>query len=490
MKHRSNEEKTPGLRWRIIGFMSLFCILMILILWLFQVVFLEEVYQSVKRAELTRGATSLCNNIDSDEIETLMTRISQENDICISIYTGDGVKVAESHINRACMLHNMPSDVLFKHYTDALSNGGKDFFVLPRGGFQNGKYNPQNFRGDVPKSDEGMGESLMLTYVEYSEARGENMVVFLNTITSPVSATKKTLQTELVFIVAILLVFAVVFSYFMARQISAPITRMSQNARKLAQGNYSVDFKGGLYRESNELANSLNYAAEELSKTDKFQRELIANISHDLRTPLTMISGYAEMMQDIPGEMTSDNLKIIVDESKRLTSLVSDVMDLSKLDSNVESLKMSEFKLTQSIESVIERVGRMSAADGYNIEFICDHDAIVYADETRMLQVVYNLIINAINHTGEDKKVVVRQIVSDDNNSVRIEVSDTGEGIAEEDLPYIWDRYYKVDKVHKRANIGAGLGLSIVKNILKLHGAKYGVISEKGKGSTFYFELS
>ena len=463
---------------------------MMLLLWLFQVVLLEEVYQSVKRSELKRGAESICSNIDSDDIETLMTRISQENDICISIYTGDGIKVAESHINRACMLHNMPAEVLFKHYSDALSNGGKDFFVLPRGGFQNGKYNPQNFKGDVPKSDEGMGESLMLTVVEHSESRGENMVAFLNTITSPVSATKKTLQTELIFIVAILFVFALIFSFVMARQISAPITKMSKKARQLALGNYSVDFEGGGYKESSQLANSLNYAAEELSKTDKFQKELIANISHDLRTPLTMISGYAEMMQDIPGEMTADNLKVIVDESKRLTMLVNDVMDLSKLDSNVESLKKSEFNLSRSIESVIERVGRMSAADGYNIEFICDHDAIVYADETRILQVVYNLIINAINHTGEDKRVVVRQIVSEDNNSVRIEVSDTGEGIAKEDLPYIWDRYYKVDKVHKRASIGVGLGLSIVKNILKLHGAKYGVISEKGNGSTFYFELS
>lgn len=480
----------PELKWRIIGYMTLFCVVLILILWLFQVVLLEEVYQSVKRSEITRSAASIARNIDNEDLDDLMSRISQENDICISLYTSDGTMVAESHILRDCILHHMPSDALFKHYNDAMNNDGRDFLTIPRGGFNNGRYDPSKFEGSVPKSDEGMGESLMLTEVEYSKARSQDMVIFLNTTTSPVTATKQTLQAELILIVVILLIGAVVTSFIMARQISAPITKMSLEAKELAQGNYDVDFAGKGYKESGELANSLNYAACELSKTDRLQKELMANISHDLRTPLTMISGYAEMMRDIPGEMTADNLRIIIDESKRLSSLVSDVMDLSKLGANIESLKMSEFNLTKSIESVIERIGRMLAGNGYTIEFMCDHDAIVYADETRILQVVYNLIINAVNHTGEDKRVTVSQTVSPEAHSVRIEVSDTGEGIAKEDLPYIWDRYYKVDRVHKRANIGSGLGLSIVKSILKQHKALYGVTSEEGVGSTFWFELN
>lgn len=478
----------PGLKWRIILYMSLFCAVIIFILWLFQVVFLEEVYKSVKRSEIERSAVSICRNIDNDQIETLMSRISQENDICISIYTAGGTKVAESHIVQSCMLHHMPDEVLFKYYDDAVKNGGKDFLTIPRGGFNNGRYDPSDYEGRVPDTDEGMGEILLLTVIEHSAERNEDMVIYLNTVTSPVSATKNTLQAELMFIIVILLVGAVIVSFIMAKHISVPITRMSAEARQLAEGNYNVDFSGKGYKESGELASSLNYAARELSKTDKLQKELMANISHDLRTPLTMISGYAEMMRDIPGEMTADNLRIIIDESKRLSSLVTDVMDLSKLGADIEELKITEFNLTKSIEAVIERIERMS--DGYTIEFECDHDAIVRADETRILQVVYNLIINAINHTGEDKKVCVKQIVMPGEKSVRIEVSDTGDGIAKEDLPYIWDRYYKVDRFHKRADIGSGLGLSIVKNILKLHKAYYGVISEVGVGSTFWFELS
>ncbi|MGN0353172.1 MAG: sensor histidine kinase, partial [Roseburia sp.] len=105
----------------------------------------------------------------------------------------------------------------------------------------------------------------------------------------------------------------------------------------------------------------------------------------------------------------------------------------------------------------------------------------------KIFQVIYNLVNNAINYAGEDKMVIVRQIVV--GKRVRIEVIDHGEGIAEESLPYVWDRYYKVDKTHKRAVMGTGLGLSIVKNILELHDAAYGVKSEIGKGSTFWFEL-
>ncbi len=471
------------------GFMCLFCIAMILLLYLFQVVFLEQFYKTVKSNEIKTSATIVEKNLDNPELETLMARISQENDICIGLYTSEGKKIAESHILRDCVIHNMPGDVLFRYYDKAVGEGGRSVTVMPRHGFSNGNYNPSKFEGDVPESDAGLGESIIVTSVRYSEKYGDDMVIFLNTTTAPVTATKNTLQTELVIIVLILLIVAVVLSFVMARFIAAPITKMSYEAKKLANGSYDVGFSGGEYKESSELADSLNFAAGELSKTDRLQKELIANISHDLRTPLTMISGCAEMMQDIPGEMTKENLQVIIDESKRLSSLVNDVMDLSKLGAKIGELNKSKFNLTATVEAAIERINRMSASDGYDIDFVCDSEAIVYADETRILQVVYNLLINAINHTGEDRRVTVKQTVSPAHSFVRIEVTDTGSGIAKEDLPYIWDRYYKVDKVHKRGSMGTGLGLSIVRSILELHSAKYGVDSKEGKGTTFWFEL-
>jgi signal transduction histidine kinase len=197
-----------------------------------------------------------------------------------------------------------------------------------------------------------------------------------------------------------------------------------------------------------------------------------------------MITGYSEVMRDLPGENTPENVQIIIDEAKRLTTLVNDVLDISKLQSGTEKLNLATFSLTQSIREMMTRYAKLT---DYRIEFLADSDVNVHADELKISQVVYNLVNNAITYTGSDKRVTIRQIVN--GNKVRIEVIDTGEGIPQDKLCDIWDRYYKVDKEHKRAQIGTGLGLSIVKTVLDMHGGTYGVQSEQGKGSIFWFEL-
>ena len=237
-----------------------------------------------------------------------------------------------------------------------------------------------------------------------------------------------------------------------------------------------------------ELSDTLNYTATELGKTDSFQKELIANVSHDLRTPLTMIKGYAEVMRDIPGENTPENVQVIIDETERLTGLVNDMLDISKLKAGTITIQPEEYNITESIRHVLERYNKLREVEGYTIDFQYDDEVIVYADEQKMYQVLYNLVNNAINYTGPDKKVTVIQKVIDD--TLRIEVKDTGDGVRQEDIPYVWDRYYKDKTAHKRAISGTGLGLSIVKNVLELHGAKYGVSSKPGQGATFWFELS
>ena len=200
-----------------------------------------------------------------------------------------------------------------------------------------------------------------------------------------------------------------------------------------------------------------------------------------------MITGYSEVMRDIPGENTAENVQVIIDESTRLTELVNDLLDLSKIQAGTVRFEKTVFDLTETVRATMQRYRKLIHHDGFKIEFFSDENVLIEADKTRMLQVVYNLINNALNYSGDDKLVHVRQTVAD--GKVRISVTDYGEGIAQEDIPQIWDRYYKVDKTHKRAVIGTGLGLSIVKGILEAHNAAYGVESEVGAGSTFWFEL-
>jgi signal transduction histidine kinase len=200
-----------------------------------------------------------------------------------------------------------------------------------------------------------------------------------------------------------------------------------------------------------------------------------------------MITGYSEVMRDIPGEYSPENLQIIIDEARRLSNIVSDVLDLSRLQSGTQELKKERFSLTGTVRDIVQRYIKLTAKEGYGIELIEDREVFVRADALRISQVIYNLLSNAVTYTGANKKVVVRQTVLD--GVVRLSFEDTGEGIPEDKLPYIWDRYYKVDKAHKRATVGTGLGLSIVKAALEQHGAKYGAKSVEGQGSIFWFEL-
>ena len=285
----------------------------------------------------------------------------------------------------------------------------------------------------------------------------------------------------------ILILLALGLAALMSKVITKPIIKINNAAKQLSHGEYDEDLSINGYREIAELSDTLRFASQEISKSDRFQKELLANVSHDLRTPLTMIKGYGEIMRDIPGENTPENIQVIIDESARLSDLVNDMLDISKIRTGAREPHMTHFCITDTVRDVLLRYTKLVDREGYKIELVADEDVYVTADSIMMLQVLYNLINNAINYTGEDLSVKVVQEVTDDH--VKISVIDTGEGISPDELPLIWDRYYKVDKVHKRAMVGTGVGLAIVKGILELHGAAYGVESTIGVGSVFWFSI-
>ena len=214
---------------------------------------------------------------------------------------------------------------------------------------------------------------------------------------------------------------------------------------------------------------------------DEYRRDLIANVSHDLRTPLTLIAGYAEVMQDIPSENTPENLQIIVKRIQTADRPCQRCLDISNYQAGNMELNLSRFNLTDAVREILGRYKKFTEQDGYTISLLADGDYDVCADQIKITQVLYNLLNNAIAYTGEDKKITIR--VRRSGSAVRVDVIDTGEGIPPEKLGMIWDRYYKLDKAHKRAKIGTGLGLSIVKEIIEQHGAWYGVDSQVGVGS-------
>ncbi len=471
-KNPKGRGAASGISWRLFGTLILFVVLILIVIWVFQVALLNRFYEGSKLDEFKVTDEEILANItDREKLQSVVFARSVDTDTCIRVFrlVGDSAEtIASSDVNISCLLHNLPGDALSRLYEQALKNDGKY----------------------VRKIGDRSEQTPVLNAISVTVQRcsdGFDYIVMQDSELVPLNATVTTLERQFGWIMCILIMGALVVALVISRVVCVPMERMSRSARRLARGDYQAHFEGGGYREAEELAEALNYAASELAKTDDLQKELLANISHDLRTPLTMIKGYSEVMRDIPGENTPENVQVIIDETERLTELVNDVLDISKIRAGTYKPEPEIFDLTETVKAVLLRYEKLTERDHYTISFRADENATVEADRTMILQVVYNLVNNSINYTGEDKKVAITQTV--ESGRVRISITDTGEGIAEEDIPYIWDRYYKVDKVHKRARVGTGLGLSIVKGILESHGASYGVDSQVGVGSTFWFEL-
>lgn len=494
--------------WISICFL-VFSLLMLILLWLFQTVLLESFYKAIKTKNITTCAHSIQLNIENENLDYLLETIGDQNDMCIYLGTPDKngkFNDADStFIDSTCEIHSITNEVLNDYYASAIENDGTIISVVESTEdnniyFDNKDNNSKdnddakdnedsdiNFIGVEPVFEKDDSQSLVYVSV-FTDSEDTEYMMLLYSIVTPVNSTVQTLKYQMKIISIAFLILSIIITVVAARLIANPIKNINKSAKELAEGNYDVVFNGSGYKEVEQLSETLNYAAYELSQVDQMRKDLIANVSHDLRTPLTLITGYGEAMRDIPGENTPDNIQIIIDEATRLSNLVGDLIDISKIEAGTMKLEATAFCITDSIKEMFGRYNKLKEQDNYTFEFEHDCDVYVYADQLKISQVIYNLVNNAVNYCGENKNILVRQICYDAR--VRIEVIDRGPGIPPDKLQSIWDRYYKVDKSHQSAKIGTGLGLSIVKSVLKLHKAQFGVFSTVGKGSTFWFELS
>lgn len=293
-------------------------------------------------------------------------------------------------------------------------------------------------------------------------------------------------KSQLLYTSLIAISIALVIAYYLSKKIAEPITKITRKAKFLGTKKH-VNFEETGIKEIDDLVESLKLAQTEIGKTNALKRDLMANVSHDLKTPLTMIKAYAEMIRDISykdKEKLDNHIGIIIDESDRLTLLVNDILNMSKLEAHKDVLNKEKFNLTELIKNIIDKYEIIKEVENYNFKLEAPAKAIIYADKSKLNQVIFNLINNAINYTGDDKTVTI--VVKKKSHSHLVEIKDSGKGIKEEDLDRIWDKYYKNDKKHKRNVVSSGIGLSIVKEIFILHNYRYGV-NTSSDGTTFYF---
>lgn len=456
---------------------------------LIQSTFFNSFFARTKKKEINEAMTSVitCISYDDDSLQEQCENVALYYNVCILITDESMNTIAFSEGAADCPLARMDSNALRLMYENARNNGGTYSKEENR---SDPLFPPYKMQDDprVDRHDPSQRTSYFKVSIVSTDS-GLSRVVFVNAQITPVRNMTDSLRIQLSVLSLVMLILSFVLSFIYSRQLSKPIIEMNNEADKLARGDFDVHFEQESgSRELDELGEKLNHAARELSKVDALRTELIANVSHDLRTPLTLITGYSEMMRDLPGENNPENLNVIIDEAKRLSQIVNDVLDVSKYQSGSVTLDKSRFCLTDEILAITERISAFTSANGYTFDFDYSEKAYVLADRTAISRVIYNLVSNAINYTDSEKKSFeIKQAI--EAGTVRIDIIDHGKGISQEELPYVFDRYYRSNDTHVRSVLGTGLGLSIVKSILSAHDARFGVTSSPGNGSDFWFSL-
>ena len=460
----------------------LLAVIIFVLLWFMQVVFLQTYYSTMKKAETAQIGIEVENIFKNaldykDEID----KTAYKNSASIYIFNIDGE-----------LFYTNASYTSQNYYSESQSG------LLAQMPGRNVSVDISDIATDIAESP-----TKRISYTLNIDKLKTQIYVYGKTIPDteycyvilmsidPIDATSSVITSQLIYITIISLILSTIISLFMSKRLSKPIKKMNDTAKKLSKGDYNIVFEKCGYEELDELADTLNKATNSLERTDEIKRELIANVSHDLKTPLTMIKAYSEMIRDLSGdnkEKREEHLKVIIDETDRLTRLVNDMMDLSKIESGIISINKEKINFTEMASSLIDRIKLSNIDTEHTIEYIIPKDLYVLADKTKIEQVLYNLIINAIKHSGEGKKKILIKATATQKR-VKVEVIDNGVGISKEDLEHIWDRYYKASDSFTRQVQGSGLGLSIVKNILIKHSSDFGVESELGKGSNFWFDL-
>ena len=439
--------------------LSIFIVVILLLLWFVQIKFLSVFYEKYQIDKIE----TIVNKIKStDDIESLdLEKDAFENDVCIEIIDKDTI-TSYNIRNIGCIIANNNKETQ-KIKAKALAENGYLILTGPR-----------------------KEKSLL-----YAVRLDDNKIVFLNTSLEDLGTTTSILRGQLIYITLIAIFVAIVISIFIARMVNKPILKITDQAKELSKGNYNIKFDGGNLSELDELAGVLTVAASEMNKTDELRRDLIANVSHDLKTPLTMIKAYAEKVRDMSykdKEKMDKDLNVIIDESDRLNALVNDLLNVSKIESHKDEINLSTYSLNDQITEVLRRYDVIQEKEGYKIDVDISKNVSVEADKEKINQVFYNLINNAIEHTGDDLTVKIK--VDNKKDGVLISITDSGKGIPKEEIPLVWNKYYTKKKNHKRNTVGTGIGLSIVKTVLEAHKCEYGIDSVVNKYTTFYFKLN
>jgi len=461
---------------------------------IFQTEFLNDFYFELEKEQLEKDCFRLANYVARDQHFTIpyYSVMRRVNDIII-ITDNDGIIIYVEGTNKYKL-----GSVFGKKHIDSILKGetvyeqskiiSNPYSVWPKEmdtllvgvpvkknmvlTQENRQRISESYGGESLKQPEITEAVYIITTLEYMQ--------------TTIDAIKK--QFLYIFIMAIALASAI--SYFLSQSFSRPLKLINNAALEISKGNYDTKIDLRSSREIKELGDTINNLAKQLTRVEQIRREFIANVSHEIRTPLSYLQGYSEVLQDGLADSEEERKKylgIIMDETARLKRMVDEILQLSQIEAGFVQLQSMPFSMDGLIRSIIDNMLPHASKRNIGIKYMnTPEDALIcFGDENRIKQVMINLINNAIKHSYDYGEILISAYRQDEN--IFVCVRDFGEGIPEVDLPFIWDRFYIVDK--KRSENSTGLGLAIVKNIINAHGCEINVKSVNGEGSEFCFYL-
>ena len=453
----------------------------IALMWIMSVLMFKPMYYASTQTELGKMMNSVIAAIDNNGLtKDTLNEISDfiNAGVCIEIAdaNGNGIVLFEG-IGDACQLHGAKDSssiyamqrTIDSHEAIALRADVRDY---------SRDYYNIHLVDELNNRQAVKGSFYNGTYtiiVSTNLSRTDSIVAIVST----------QLQTAtIVGLVLAVLASAVITAWFLH-----PMMKLSNATKEIAKGNYDVKVELNSADELGQLAHDFNLMTEEIKRSQELQRELIASISHDLRTPLTIIKGYAESIKDITGdnkEIRDQQLQTIIDEADRLSGMVGSSLEYAKLKQGAYKLNIVQFDIADMCQDITDVYSHKAEEENKSIAYSGPESVYVFADAQLMERVLHNFVSNALLHTPEHTRVTIA-IKIQENGKVKISVYDSGEGIKKEDIPHLFDKYYRARK--GEGGTGTGLGLAIVKSIMENHKFPYGVNSEEGLGAEFWFEI-
>jgi len=522
------KNKATTFKFKLWIYFALFTAFIFIVLWLLQTVFLQQFYNGMLISNTKKAVEEILDKSGSTIIDKVIDKEARENTILVFVTDNDGNIVYSS--DEFKQIHNELKGKPFDGFdpkkdkgqenpepipeeerkensdTGSGENRSELFQDKPEEGtdgtdqYMTGNLTqlPQTFdrfREQLEASEDGTCEldldSLYIygTYMDYP-GYDEKVMLYVSATKDAVGSSVQIIRLQLLWVTVISLAVGFILSWFIAKRFARPVDKISQKAESLGEKNYPAGNSKSFCKELDELGKTLDDTNVKLNRSREFQMELLSNVSHDLRTPLTMIKGYAEMIRDISwedDEARNSDTRVIIKEADRLTALVNEILEYSELQTGNggEDPDAFEMDLASVVKNTAERFEKLGQPENITVEKEIDAGIFVKGNESRIERALYNLMDNAVRHTGDGRRIKVT--LHAEGSMAVIGVRDFGNGIPSNEIEHIWDRYY-TSRQRKGKGV-SGLGLAIVKQIVTMHGGRCYAESEEGKGCTFIIEL-